>query len=131
MIFSFNDKFEESFVVSKKTHQDFIQLSQDVNPLHTNGEFALSKGFQGVVMHGNILNAFLSYFIGECLPSKDVIIHSQDIQFKNPVYLDDKLDFTASVSGVFESVNAVEFKYYFRNLELKVVAKGKIQIGII
>lgn len=131
MIFNINDKFEESFVVSKKTHQDFIQLSQDVNPLHTNGEFALSKGFQGVVMHGNILNAFLSYFIGECLPSKDVIIHSQDIQFKNPVYLDDKLDFTASVSGVFESVNAVEFKYYFRNLELKVVAKGKIQIGII
>tara|TARA_B110000211_G_scaffold194099_1_gene222130 strand:- start:3327 stop:3722 length:396 start_codon:yes stop_codon:yes gene_type:complete len=131
MIFNINDKFEESFVVSKKTHQDFIQLSQDVNPLHTNGEFALSKGFQGVVMHGNILNAFLSYFIGECLPSKDVIIHSQDIQFKNPVYLDDKLNFTASVSGVFESVNAVEFKYYFRNLELKVVAKGKIQIGII
>jgi len=131
MIFNINDKFEESFVVSKKTHQDFIQLSQDVNPLHTNGEFALSKGFQGVVMHGNILNAFLSYFIGVCLPSKDVIIHSQDIQFKNPVYLDDKLDFTAQVSGVFESVNAVEFKYYFRNLELKIVAKGKIQIGII
>ena len=82
-------------------------------------------------MHGNILNAFLSYFIGECLPTKDVIIHSQDIQFKNPVYLDDKLNFTASVSGVFESVSAVEFKYFFRNSQSKVVAKGKIQIGII
>lgn len=131
MIFNINDKFEKSFVVSKKTHQDFIQLSQDVNPLHTNCEFALSKGFQGVVMHGNILNAFLSYFIGECLPSKDVIIHYQDIQFKNPVYLNDQLDFVASVSGIFESVNTVEFKYCFRNLELKVVAKGKIQIGVI
>lgn len=131
MIFNIHDKFEESFVVSKNTHQDFIQLSQDRNPLHTNEKFALSKGFKGVVMHGNILNVFLSYFIGECLSTKDVIIHSQDIQFKNPVYLYDKLNFTASVSGVFESVNAVEFKYYFRNSQLKVVAKGKIQIGII
>ena len=131
MIFNSNDKFEESFVVSKNTHQNFIQLSKDKNPLHINEAFASSKGFKGIVMHGNILNAFLSYFIGECLPTKDVIIHSQDIQFKNPVYLDDKLNFTASVSGVFESVNAVEFKYYFRNSQLKVVAKGKIQIGII
>ena len=131
IIFDINDKFEETFKVSKNTHQDFIQLSQDRNSLHTSEEFAVSKGFKGIVMHGNILNAFLSYFIGECLPTKDVIIHSQDIQFKNPVYLDDKLNFTASVSGVFDSVNAVEFKYYFRNSQLKVVAKGKIQIGVI
>jgi 3-hydroxybutyryl-CoA dehydratase len=131
MIFNTNDKFEEIFVVSSNTHQAFIQLSEDKNPLHTNDKFATSKGFKGIVMHGNILNAFLSYFIGECLPIKDVIIHSQEIQFKNPVYLNDKLNFTASVSGVFESVNAVEFKYYFKNSQLKVVAKGKIQIGII
>ncbi|MDC1462612.1 MaoC/PaaZ C-terminal domain-containing protein [Polaribacter sp.] len=131
MILNINDEFEEFFVVSKETQLDFIKLSQDRNPLHTNEEFAISKGFKGEVMHGNILNAFLSFFIGECLPTKDVIIHSQDIQFKNPVYLNSKLKFTASVSGVFESVKAVEFKYYFRNSELKVVAKGKIQIGII
>ena len=131
MIFDINDKFENSFVVSKTTHQNFIQLSEDKNPLHVNEEFASSKGFKGIVMHGNILNAFLSYFIGECLPVKNVIIHSQEIQYKNPVYLDDELNFTASVSGVFESVKAVEFKYSFRNSESKVVAKGKIQIGII
>ena len=130
-MFKINDEFEEYFVVSNSTYQDFLKLSNDKNPLHTNKDFALSKGFKGLVMHGNILNAYLSYFIGECLPLKDVIIHSQDIRFKNPVYLNDKLKFSAIVSGVFESVNAVEFKYYFRNSQLKVVAKGKIQIGII
>ena len=83
MIYNINDKFEESFVIFKNTHQNFIQLSEDRNPLHTNNEFAISKGFKGIVMHGNILNAFISYFIGECLPTKDVIIHSQEIQFKN------------------------------------------------
>ena len=45
MVFDINDKFEESFVVSSKVYKDFIQLSQDNNPLHTNKEFAISKGF--------------------------------------------------------------------------------------
>lgn len=131
MKFNLKDKFEVSFEVTEKEYQHFIQLSKDKNPLHTNDNFAISKGFKGKVMHGNILNAFLSYFIGECLPTKEVIIHSQEIQFKNPVYLKDQLDFTAEVVGIYESVHAVEFKFYFRNLQSKIVGKGKIQIGIL
>ena len=99
--------------------------------MHTSDTFAREKGFKGRVMHGNILNGFLSYFIGECLPVKNVIIHSQEIQFKNPVYLNDELDFVAEVSGVFESVNSIEFKFSFKNAEKKTVAKGKIQIGLL
>ena len=82
-------------------------------------------------MHGNILNGFLSYFIGEMLPIKDVIIHSQKIDFKNPVYLNDQLQFQAKVSGIFESVKAVEFKFNFMNSDSKIVSKGTIQIGLL
>ena len=65
------------------------------------------------------------------MPTKDVIIHSQEIQFKNPVYGNDLLQFKAEIIGFYESVNAAEFKFEFRNSEKKIVAKGKIQIGII
>lgn len=131
MIFKTGDRFVETFLVSTKTYSDFIQLFKDNNPLHTNEQFAISKGFKGMVMHGNILNGFLSYFIGERLPDKNVIIHSQEIQFKNPVYLNDELKFTAIISGIYESVNAIEFKYDFKNADSKTVAKGKIQIGLL
>lgn len=123
--------FSNTFTISEEVYTQFIESFKDKNPLHTDTDFAKAKGFKEKVMHGNILNGFLSYFIGECLPTKDVIIHSQDIQFKNPVYLNDELAFTAKISGVFSSVNAVEFKYTFKNLDLKTVAKGTIQIGII
>ena len=129
-MFQAGDIFTQQFVVSAEVHNHFIQLFHDKNPLHTDEAFALAKGFQGRVMHGNILNGFLSYFIGECLPTKDVIIHSQEIQFKNAVYIDDTLDFTATVEGFYESVNAVEFKFSFKNAASKIVAKGKIQIGL-
>jgi 3-hydroxybutyryl-CoA dehydratase len=131
MTFELGDKFEERFIVSNETHTGFISVFKDKNPLHTNDQFAMDKGFKGKVMHGNILNGFISFFIGECLPTKDVIIHSQEIQFKNAVYLNDELQFSAEIAGVFYSVNAIEFKYNFKNAEGKIVAKGKIQIGLL
>jgi 3-hydroxybutyryl-CoA dehydratase len=123
--------FKQAFTVSEELYEGFIALFKDRNPLHTDEQFATGKGFKGRVMHGNILNGFLSYFVGECLPTKNVIIHLQEIQFKLPVYLGNTLQFEAVIADVFESVNAVEFKFNFKNEEGKVVAKGKIQIGIL
>ena len=123
--------YEHSFTVSEEIYIGFVNLFKDKNPLHTDTDFAVSKGFSGKVMHGNILNGFLSYFVGECLPTKNVIIHSQEIQFKNAVFLSDTLRFKAEITGFYESVNAVEFKFDFRNEAGKVVAKGKIQIGLL
>jgi 3-hydroxybutyryl-CoA dehydratase len=125
------DKFEEHFVIKQEIYQGFIEVFKDKNPLHTNKQFALEKGFNELVMHGNILNGFLSYFIGVRLPTRDVIIHSQEIQFKNAVYLNDELQFNAEVIGIYDSVNAIEFKYNFKNGESKIVAKGKFQIGLL
>jgi len=129
-MFTVGDQFEQNFVVSDATYLGFVSIFKDQNPLHTNSEFAINKGFKDKVMHGNILNGFLSYFIGECLPTKDVIIHLQEIQFKNAVYLNDTLQFKAEITGFYESVNAVEFKFTFKR-ENTVMAKGKIQIGIL
>ena len=123
--------YTHTFKVTPGVYEGFIEISQDRNPLHTDTEFAQSKGFKGKVMHGNILNSFVSYFIGECLPVKNVIIHSQSIAFSLPVYLDDELAFHAEITGVFESVNTYEFKFYFKNETGKKVAKGNVQIGLL
>ena len=78
------DIFLEEFSVAEKVYHGFIETFNDKNPLHTDVSFAQSKGYKGRVMFGNILNGFLSYFVGECLPIKNVIIHSQDIKYKKP-----------------------------------------------
>jgi 3-hydroxybutyryl-CoA dehydratase len=131
MIFNEGQTYFESIIISDKIHQGFIDLFKDGNPLHTDTNYAIIHGFKGKVMHGNILNGFISYFIGECLPTQDVIIHTQEIQFKKPVYLNDILKFRAVVKGVYESVNAIEFNFEFKNETEIIVAKGKIQIGLL
>ena len=45
--------------------------------------------------------------------------------------MNNELLFTAEITGIYESVNSVEFKFNFKNLASKIVAKGKIQIGIL
>lgn len=130
-IFQIGDLYKEEFTVTGSVYQSFQKCSGDYNPLHTDENFAKSKGFPQRVMYGNILNCFLSCFIGEKLPTKEVIIQSQEISFKNPVYLEETLKFEAVIAGVYEAVRTVEFKYKFVKPDGIVAAKGKIQIGIL
>lgn len=124
------DKFSSSFQVSAQVQDDFMLLFKDRNILHVDDVYAKSKGFEGKVMQGNILNGYLSYFIGEMLPVKNVVIHSQQIKFAKPVYQNCILTFEAEVKDVFPSVGVVEFIYSFSNSTDR-VASGKLQIGLL
>lgn len=126
-----DDKFIANFEVTEDIYQGFIAIFKDKNCLHVDKSYAESKGFKDVVMHGNILNGFISYFVGECLPIDNVIIHSQEIKFAKPVHLNDKLQLCATVTDVIESVNVVIFKLFFQNADGVKVAKGKLQIGVL
>jgi acyl dehydratase len=128
--FKLDDLFEQKFKISKDLVDDFIKLSGDKNPLHTNDKIATEKGFKSKVVQGNLQNCFISYFIGECLPVKDVIILYQDINFKKPVYLNDILFLKAKIIGIFESVGLIEFNYKFINQSNEIISNGIIKIKL-
>ena len=125
------DEIAHDFEVSREVYEGFIKIFKDRNELHTDKDFAQAKGFQSVVMHGNILNGFLSYFVGECLPLRNVIIQSQEIKFSKPVYLHDKLKLEAKISGIYESVGVFEASFRFKNELGAIVARGEVQVGVL
>lgn len=124
------ETYTYKFKVTDKVYNGFIDVFADRNPMHTNEQFAREKGFKSIVMHGNILGGFLSYFIGECLTEKNVMIYSQTIDFKKPVYLNDELVLNASIEEIYDSVKTAEIKFSFENSEGVKVAKGKVLIGV-
>lgn len=124
-------KFTHKFVVSEAVYSGFIQTFNDRNPYHVSDEAARAKGFAGKIMHGNILNGFLSYFIGECLPVKTVVIQSQEIKFHKPVYLNDTVMLNAEVADFHESVNTAEISFHFINQNNVKVARGKLFVGLL
>jgi len=125
------DSFQQTFYVAQPVYDGFIQTFADKNILHTDEAYAVSKGFRTKVVHGNVMGGFVSYFVGECLPLKNVIIHRQELLFPKPVYIGDKLSFTASVSDYSEAVHTYEFKFKFLNEAQERVCYGKVQIGLI
>jgi acyl dehydratase len=125
------DTFTQEFHLTGRIQEGFIDLFEDRNPLHVDGDFARSKGFASQVMQGNILGGFMSFFIGECLPVKNVIIHSQKIKFLKPVYQNQRLQMEAVVRDVFASVQVVEIAFRFQNMQGEAVAKGIVSIGLL
>ncbi len=123
-----------TYKVTPDVYYGFQRCSNDFNPLHTDTMFANEKGFPEQVMYGNILNAFISHFIGMLLPSREVMIQSQDISFHKPFYLNDEIQLEASVEMVSEAVNVVVYKLRFSRVsgdKLELVAKGHVQIGLL
>jgi 3-hydroxybutyryl-CoA dehydratase len=131
MTMKVGDQFEIGYQVTEKIYNGFIEMFDDKNPLHTDEQFAIGKNFSGKVMHGAILTCFLSNFIGEQLPIKNVIVLTYKISFTKPVYLGDKLVLAATIAEIFDSVKCVNFKYQFKNSQGTTVSKGEISIRII
>ena len=125
-----DSKFIHEFKITKTTIDLFIELSEDRNPLHVDANFSISKGFKAKVAHGNIQNCFLSYFVGEIFPIKDVMILSQTIKFKNPIYENDHLFFESVVVNFVESISVYELKFNFKN-STNIVSSGNLMIKVI
>lgn len=122
------------YEVSPEVYFAFQRCSKDYNPLHTDTYYANNQGFSDCVMYGNILNAFVSHFVGMTLPSRDVMIQSQDISYHRPVYMNDRLELQYTIDHVSEAVNSITYKlkfYRLQNQKTELVAKGHVSVGLL
>ena len=62
-----------TYTISQRIYESFLGTFEDVNPIHVDDELARSHGFPGVVMHGMILNGFISHFVGSDCPGGGVL----------------------------------------------------------
>ena len=118
------DIFERQLIISEDLMKKFSNISGDLNPLHTNETFAKNKGLPGIVSYGNILNLMLSALVGMDLNNDSVMLLSQRIDYKKPVFLNDKIIATGTISVISKAVRVVELSMRFVNQEEVLVAKG-------
>ncbi|MFO0587263.1 MAG: MaoC/PaaZ C-terminal domain-containing protein [Polyangiaceae bacterium] len=131
------DSIEEGFQTSHEysitdsVYQCLVGPFGDVSPLHVDDAYAKERGFEGRVMHGAILNGFLSHFVGVHFPGKPAILQSVNIQYKSPSFLGDSVRIDAKVAQKVEAVRAIVLEVTFTNTaRSKVVAKAKVQVGV-
>lgn len=115
-------------IITEELLQQFGALSGDYNPLHVDKIFAKKRGFKDKVAYGNILGLLVSQLVGMHLWSDDVILISQKINFKKPVYPGDIIDLTGKIALKSAAVNTVELSLTFSNDSGEIIASGKCQV---
>ena len=123
-------KAEFSATVSLKTLQQFRDLSGDENPLHLDTEYARTRGFDGQVVYGLMIGAFYSRLFGMYLPGRNGMIHSLDLRFVKPVYVDDKLFIYGEVTYLNDALKVIEISAKVLKDNKTEVSRAKIRGGM-
>ncbi len=120
-----------SIQITEEMMQGFCAVSGDCNPLHTDSEFAKSRGHRDRVVYGMLTASFLSTLAGMYLPGEKSLIHRVETEFPAPVYINDTLHVSGTVVRKEDAFRTIELKVVIRNQDEKKVCRGKMRIGVI
>ena len=93
-----SDTYER--IVTEKDIEDFAKISGDNNPVHLDEDFAKTTIFRGRIAHGMLAASFISTTVGTKLPGYGAIYISQNLKFKGPVRIGDKVITTATIEDI-------------------------------
>ena len=87
----------------------FAEISGDTNPIHLDEDFAARSPFGGRIAHGMLTAGLISTVIGTLLPGPGVIYLGQNLRFKAPVRLGDKVEAEVTVTELDAAKNRASF----------------------
>lgn len=112
-------------VISTDDLNQFAELSGDFAPLHTNRDFAIRAGFEGVVVHGAFLTALLSRLVGMVFPGPCSVLERLDLNFRQPCYAPCEVCLTGTVKQISEAVNSLILEINISDSQGRVLVTGK------
>jgi acyl dehydratase len=108
----------------------FARLSGDVNPLHLDDAFGQQHGFRGRVVHGALVNAFISRILGTELPGPGCLWLSQTTRFAHPVYIADPIEVVVRVVHKSESLRTLVLETTVENMRGETLLVGEAKVAV-
>src|SRR5260370_26401411 len=91
---AYGDTVPEAAVVK------FADISGAHNPVHLDEAYARTTGFKGGIVHGILSASFLSTTIASRLPGPGTIYLTQNLSFRAPVRIGDKVEARVTVTEI-------------------------------
>ena len=134
--FSFDELqvgMEEKFSVrvTEEMMQTFRQLTGDVNPLHTDDDYAKAAGFRQKVVYGMLTASFFSTLAGVYLPGKHCLLHEVKTSFVRPVFAGDTLEISGKIAHKNETFRQLTIEGCILNQNDEKVARAVILAGVL
>lgn len=124
---------EESFqvTVSEEMMEQFLQITGDVNPLHRDAAYAVTRQYVDKVVYGMLTASFFSTLAGVYLPGRYSLIHSVETKFLRPVYVGDVLTVSGTVKEKEDAYRMLILNLLIKNRKGEKVVKGTMQIKVL
>lgn len=103
----------------------FAAISGDNNPVHLDEAYAATTQFKKRIAHGMLTAGLISAILGTQLPGEGSIYLGQTINFRAPVYLDDTITATVTVSKLHERKPIATLETVCKNQDGVVVLDGE------
>jgi len=120
------DVVEHRFVVETEQMAAFQALSNDYSRIHTDDEYAHSRGFKGAIVYGGIMMAHLSYVLGSKIPGSLGTSGRWQVDYRAPLYVGDSAVLRLEVTYVSKPMGVIQAKFTIRARE-GLVATGTVQ----
>lgn len=125
------DKFSTTKQITDEIVRAFAELSGDFNPIHLDEEFAKTTRFGKRIAHGMISGALISAVLGYQLREMSVVYLSQTMKFTAPVFINDTVTATATVTNIREDKPIVTIECVCTNQNGETVVKGEGAIMVL
>lgn len=129
---SIGDKYRFNFKINEQMMLDFKTISGDLNPIHNNKGFAISRGFNDKVVYGGLLISQVSKMLGMYLPGRDSLWTHLEITFLKPFYVEEEGELESEVKNVSLSTSSVDLRIKITSIRENILkVKGKASTIII
>jgi len=125
------DKFSTSKQITDSVVRAFADLSGDYNPIHIDEEFAKTTRFGRRIAHGMISGALISAVLGYEFKERKIVYLSQTLKFVAPVFIDDTVTATATVTKIREDKPIVTLETVCTNQDGETTLKGEAVVMIL
>ena len=88
-----------SRTVTADAVETFARVTGDANPIHLDEAYAGGTRFGRRIAHGMLVASYVSTLLGTKFPGPGTIYMSQGFKFLKPVFLDDVLEISATVTA--------------------------------
>ena len=125
------DSFSTSRLVNDEIIRKFADVSGDYNPIHLDEEFAAKTRFGKRIAHGMLSGAFISAVLGNEFKNRKIVYLSQTMKFTAPVFIDDTVTATGTVTHIREDKGIVTLETVCTNQNGETLVKGEAAVMIL
>ena len=119
-----------SIVLSRNKIDNFLKITGDLQPLHSDREYSKLAGYRDIISPGMLTSAFVSTLVGVYLPGLNALLLSQSFKYIESVYPGETLTIKGTVKKKIDLLSIIIISVKIINIAKELVSIGEVKVKV-